>query len=93
MWLTGTRASGVEAGRYDTIRILAELPDDRFVGALGSKTGVQQPIVVAFFVAERLDVIARRRIRSGESAVVAGNDADSHSDKDAVMESSGEVLD
>ena len=47
--------------RYDTVRVLAELPESRLIAAVETKAGTPQPPLVTFFVVELLDAIARRR--------------------------------
>ena len=50
--------------RYDTVRLLLELPPDAFMTALKSNPSVRQQTLsaeVTFFVVEKLDVIARCR--------------------------------
>ena len=46
--------------RYDAVRVLAGLPQDKFLAALEAKCDSKpQPVQVTFFVSEKLDAIAR----------------------------------
>ena len=65
--------------RYDSVRLLLELPPDAFMSALVAHSSVQQPLAaeVTFFVVEKLDTIARLRDSSADDAGDDGSARDS----------------